>query len=167
MEIRKLTQNDLEQYKEIRLEGLKNNPLFFGSSFEEEKAMNINLWLNKITENNDHCSFGLFVSNKLISLITLNFETREKRKHCINITSVITKQNFQNKGYASLLFKETLSYIDNFKKYTNLTLKVGETNINAIKLYKKFGFIETGKDINTIFYNNNYYSLITMQKIMH
>jgi len=86
MEIRKLTQNDLDQYKEIRLEGLKNNPSFFGSCFEEEKAMDTPLWINKIIENKNHCSFGLFVSNKLTSLITLNFETKEKRKHCINIT---------------------------------------------------------------------------------
>lgn len=166
MEIRKLTINDLDQYKEIRLEGLKNNPYFFGSSFEEENALSSSLWIKKIIENNNHCSFGLFISNKLISLLTLNFETREKRKHCINITSVITKKEYQNQGYASLLFKETLSFIDNLKKYTILTLKVGETNINAINLYKKYGFIETGKDINTIFYKNNYYSLITMQRII-
>ncbi len=37
-----LNKTNVEEYKRIRLEGLKNSPLNFGSSFEEESLFNDN-----------------------------------------------------------------------------------------------------------------------------
>lgn len=119
----------------------------------------------KITANNKYCSFGLLVSNKFITFITLYF--KKKENIALILLQELQNKNFKIKDMFLYYLMKHYPILIILKKYTNLTLKVGETNINAIKLYKKFGFIETGKDINTIFYNNNYYSLITMQKIMH
>ena len=48
--IKKLNSDDLEQYKKIRLELLKNEPRNFGSSFEEESKFDHDMWKNRLTK---------------------------------------------------------------------------------------------------------------------
>jgi ribosomal protein S18 acetylase RimI-like enzyme len=167
MEIRELTINDLKSYKQIRLEGLKNNPTFFGSGYEEESKQSNNEWIEKLKKHSHRINFGLFYDNELVSILSLIQENKEKRKHCGTIFSVMTKEKYQHKGLASILFEHLINYVDKSNKITILTLKVGSTNYNAQKLYKKFGFVETGTEIDSIKYKDQYYSMKIFQRITH
>lgn len=52
--------------------------------------------------------------------------------------------NHRAKGLGTLLLEETLRYA-NSENAKSLTLEVRESNIKAINLYQKFGFVEVGK----------------------
>ncbi|MCY1150958.1 MAG: N-acetyltransferase [Sphaerochaetaceae bacterium] len=167
MEIRELTIDDLRSYKQIRLEGLKNNPTFFGSSYSEETKLSTQQWQERLKKQPNKLNLGLFYDNKLVSIISLIQETKEKRKHCGTIFSVMTKEKYQHKGLASILLGDLITRVDNSKKITILTLKVGSSNYNAQKLYKKFGFVEIGTEVDSIKYKDNYYSMKIFQRVNH
>lgn len=67
MEIRLLTAQDATSYRTLRLEGLQTNPEAFGSSFEEEKDMGLELFASRL-EAQGSFTFGAFDQNELCGL---------------------------------------------------------------------------------------------------
>ena len=65
----------------------------------------------------------------------------------LEIMNIVTRQDKQNKGIASSL----LSYVIRKNIVDKINLEVNEHNINAIKLYRKFGFQDVG--IRKNYYN--------------
>lgn len=55
----------------------------------------------------------------------------------IEINYIYIKENQRNKGYASLLLEKLLE----LNNYSDITLEVRQSNIPAIKLYEKHGFL--------------------------
>jgi ribosomal protein S18 acetylase RimI-like enzyme len=73
------------------------------------------------------------------------------------------KPAFRNQGIAY----DLLRYAENIATAAGverLNLSVVDSNINAIKLYQKFGFIEYGIEPDTIKVDSSYYSLKLMSK---
>ena len=64
MNIRLLTNQDIEAWKTIRLEALQNSPESFGSSYEEEILYTDQDWKTHLENNN---IFGCFIDNELIA----------------------------------------------------------------------------------------------------
>ena len=74
-------------------------------------------------------------------------------RHIVNeghINNIAVSPAHQNKGVASMLLDKII-YFANKKRLIGLTLEVRVSNIPAISLYKKYGFIQEG-------YRKNYYS---------
>ena len=67
------------------------------------------------------------------------------------INNIAIKREYQSKGYGTKLFKDLIERAQKFEVKA-LTLEVEDDNERAIKLYKKFGFIEEGRRKN--FYLN-------------
>ena len=55
----------------------------------------------------------------------------------VNIIDVFVEENYRNRGIATKLFQNLLKNV----KPEKFMLEVNENNVNAIKLYKKFGFV--------------------------
>ncbi|UZM98874.1 GNAT family N-acetyltransferase [Lysinibacillus sp. MHQ-1] len=87
MEIRLLTAQDATSYRTLRLEGLQTNPEAFGSSFEEEKDMALELFANRL-EAQGSFTFGAFDQNELCGVATLVQESKMKLKHKASIFAV-------------------------------------------------------------------------------
>jgi [ribosomal protein S18]-alanine N-acetyltransferase len=66
----------------------------------------------------------------------------------IDINYIYVKPIYRKKGYADNL----MEYLINLNDYTDITLEVKESNISAINLYKKHGFIVVAKRKN--YYNS-------------
>ena len=67
------------------------------------------------------------------------------------INNIAIKREYQSKGYGTKLFEDLIERAQKFEVKA-LTLEVEDDNERAIKLYKKFGFIEEGRRKN--FYLN-------------
>ena len=67
------------------------------------------------------------------------------------LDNIYVLKEYRNKGIASILMEFMINEGKN-KKINNITLEVREDNINAISLYKKYGFVERAKRNN--YYNN-------------
>lgn len=125
MLIKKLTKSALNEVYEISKEQ-------FGASgwqfelFEEE------------LQKPDHYGFVGKVKNEIVCFLFFMFTYGLKGEE-YNILNIATKSGHENKGYAS----EMLNFLVDYSKKTNienLWLEVDEKNINAIDLYKGFGF---------------------------
>ncbi|MCL1912762.1 MAG: ribosomal protein S18-alanine N-acetyltransferase [Eubacteriaceae bacterium] len=78
-----------------------------------------------------------------------------------HITSLAVAPNWRRIGLGEKLMKKMLSQLSE-SGYNAVTLEVRESNQAAINLYKKLGFVETGKRKN--YYMNNLEDAIIMWK---
>ena len=69
----------------------------------------------------------------------------------VHITNIVVKKNYRKLGIGTKIL-ERLIEISKELDFKSITLEVNENNINAIKLYKKFGFKNLG--IRKKYYNN-------------
>ena len=68
-------------------------------------------------------------------------------------------------GIASKLLKTAINYSEAQMKLEQLTSAVTSTNIEAINLYKKFGFIEYGIEPNALKIKSRYFSEVLMYRL--
>lgn len=61
-----------------------------------------------------------------------------------HITNIAVLPEYRNKGIGGMLIRKMIE-ICKCSEITAMTLEVRESNVPAIKLYKKFGFITEGK----------------------
>jgi len=78
--------------------------------------------------------YGIYKENKLIAVTG----ERMKMNHFTEISAVVTHPAHTRKGYAKQLLKQTTDQI--FSEHKIPYLHVTESNVGAIKLYKKLGF---------------------------
>ncbi len=89
--------------------------------------------------NNTFTRYYLYkIDNKIIACI--NYQIMYERSELIDINVL---DNYQNQGIASKLLEFMFDDLKN-NKVENVTLEVRKNNLNAIHLYKKYGFEEIG-----------------------
>lgn len=158
--IRVLTINDLEVYKNIRLELLKNEPINFGSSYDEESSFDDSFWANRLN-NKKIIVFGAFDKDYLVGISLAVTNPRKKLKHITTINSMYVKNEYQNKGIGKQLINKIIKYSKS-KEIEIINLSVVTTNTKAIGLYKYFGFRIYGEEKKGIKLDNEYIDMYLM-----
>ncbi|XMB72918.1 GNAT family N-acetyltransferase [Mycoplasmatota bacterium WC30] len=160
--IRKLTINDVVEYKRIRLELLKNEPNSFGSSYEEESKFEDAMWNNRLTKSHV-VTFGCFDKNNLIGIIVVVMNPRRKLKHVATLNSMYVKEAYRHNGYAKALIKTATEYL--YKAGIEIIkLSVVTENLKAFDLYKNLGFEIYGEEKNSIKVGKKYIDQYLMAK---
>jgi ribosomal protein S18 acetylase RimI-like enzyme len=160
--VRKLTIDDLEQYKETRLELLKKEPANFGSSFEEESKSDEVMWQNRLNKNY-LAVFGGFINGKIIGIALAVMNPRKKIKHIATLNSMYVKEKYRKLGLGKEMIICIIKYLSN-QGVEILNLSVVTSNEKAINLYKSLGFEIYGEEKNAIKLNNEYINLFLMTK---
>ncbi|MDO4902706.1 MAG: GNAT family N-acetyltransferase [Limosilactobacillus sp.] len=98
--------------------------------------------LANIQENPDSLMLLAKLGEETIGVLTImvmpEFESRGE-------LGVVVGKDYWHNGIGSLLVDESLYWFDNFCPLEELYLDVYADNLNAIKLYQKFGFTEIGR----------------------
>lgn len=142
---RKLQPADLPQYREIRLESLKNYPESFGSSYEEESAspkLGFEISIEQQAENK--FIVGAFDSEALIGICGFAQETRMKVKHRGLIIQMYIRPAYQGRKLGLQLLQTTLDFAFKLPGVEQIVLGVITTNVSAAKIYEQAGFKEFG-----------------------
>lgn len=123
-----LNQNTLYQF-------VKNSD----KEFEPVLSMFINLedYCKKIQNNAE--IFEAFSGNKIAALVIMYANDYESKKAFI--TYVYCKQEYRKQGITGNLLKNAVIFAKD-KGFTEIWLNCNPDNISALKLYKKYGFIE-------------------------
>ena len=79
------------------------------------------------------------------------------------IFNVAVRENHRNKGVATALINELVTY-GKKNNFSFITLEVRESNLPAISLYSKFGFIKAGERKN--YYSNPKENALLMTKYL-
>lgn len=157
MHIRQLSVADAEAYWALRLESLKQSPESFLMTIEEElklenpiqkyaEAMQI---INRFT-------YGAFVNDELVGVVTLQLETPSKIRHKANILAMFVSQKHRGLKIGKSLM---LHLIDNaiLLKLEQLHLTVVSNNIAAKNLYTTLGFTRYGLEEKALKLNGKYW----------
>lgn len=157
MEIRQLTPLDAEEYLNIRLEALKNNPSSFASSFEESKHQTADKFKERFSTSAHSFTFGVFEKSELIGIGTLIRESLIKLNHRANIVAMYIKSEHRKKGIGKALLLHLVNKAKKLNGVEQINISVVTLNAPARKLYSSCGFEVFGIEKRALKHDNIYY----------
>lgn len=169
MEIRTLDKNqDIAAFRDIRIESAQNCPETFRATVEDME--------NKTTQDfQDHISgaqqgdfiVGAFLRGELVGVAALYHESYEKLSHKATIGSLYVKPQYRKMGIATKLLNEVVQRAKDAEGIRHINLSVITTNISAVKLYEKLGFVSYGNEPNSVYVNGAYYDEQFLQLVIN
>ncbi|WP_392535102.1 GNAT family N-acetyltransferase [Nostoc sp. C117] len=159
MIIRKLTKDDAEDYRQIRLEALYTNPESFGTTYDEEAIKTIEQFRDRIPVGRNNFILGCSEDKDLIGIVVFQQESRIKLRHKAYITSMYVKQEYRGKGIAKLLLNELIEKAKAINEVEILLLDIVKNIFLAKKLYLSLGFKIYGIEKMAYKLNNQYFDL--------
>ncbi|WP_369901098.1 N-acetyltransferase family protein [Bacillus manliponensis] len=167
MEIRVLTKQDAEIYLELRVEGLKQNPEAFSSSYEDiiNKEDPIE-YKAQILAQDENYTLGAFKENQLIGVATLETKPYVKQEHKAKIGSVYVSPKARGLGAGKSLIKACIELAKKLD-VEQIMLDVVVGNDGAKKLYESLGFKTFGVQERSLKYNGQYWDEEHMVLFLH
>ena len=159
IEFRILSADDLNSYREIRLDCLQNYPDNFGTLFENEinsKSLKFDKVLRE--ENSKSFLLGAFIEKELIGICGFTREDRLKTNHRGEINQMYVLNKLAGQGIGTKLLKLTLDKAFTDESLELIELGVVNNNDKAIKIYSNFGFVEFGHLEKYFKYENKYWA---------
>jgi ribosomal protein S18 acetylase RimI-like enzyme len=160
-EIRLLTCCDAPAYRDIRLEGLCQNPEAFASAFEDEQDRSLDWFKELLTLSQ---IFGAFLAQRLVGVVGLRSHADAKLRHKAMIWGMYVRHEARQYGIGERLIDAAVVHASSHVE--QLQLAVVTENEAARRLYAKAGFIEYGYQINALKHGARYYDDILMVKFL-
>ena len=123
----------------------------FNQSVEGQKA-----WIQSKIDNERETILVAEIENVVVGWLVFQSSSRKRLSHTGSFGMMIDS-TFRGKGIGKALMQELLNWAEQNRYIEKVSLGVFSTNINAISLYKKMGFIEEGRKIGEVKLNDNEY----------
>lgn len=142
--IEKVKEEDAFELLEfLKIVGEETDNLTFGKegiplSIEEEKT-----FLRSIKDSTSNSMFIARVDNEIVGNVTFNCSKNKRLKHHGSI-AISVKKKMWNQKVGTKLMTTILDFAKNVARVEIVSLEVRSDNVNAIRLYQKFGFVKTG-----------------------
>jgi RimJ/RimL family protein N-acetyltransferase len=160
-QIRPLTGADAPRYRDIRLEGLKQNPEAFSSSFEREKAMPLSWFEERIVKGN---VFGAFAADELVAVAGYWPQEGAKVNHKARFWGMYVRAAVRNSGLGRRLVEAIVNHASG--RVEQLLLSVVSENEAARRLYQQLGFSEYGREMKALKLGGRYLDEVLMLKFL-
>lgn len=161
IEIKWLTGDYWETYRDLRLEAIRRAPSAFGSAFVEEKDLPESTW----RERTGNTLFA-FVNGIPVGLIGHFRLPRVKQNHIVHIVGFYLKEEYRGRGIGDELLRVLLERIRSYDGVTKITLAVNSTQVAASRIYQKHGFEVVGKLKKELKDGDTYYDQVLMDKLL-
>lgn len=93
-------------------------------------------------ENNDVYPFAIMIDNEPVGFMMLDEDLEERT---MVIWRLLIEEEHQNKGYGQEALYKIIDLIKSSGKYDTIIIDCHPENTNALYLYKKVGFVDTGE----------------------
>lgn len=140
----KLPASKWREYRNLRLKAVKNDPLAFVDTYEEELNSSEEKWKLRLNSPNGLMLFAE-ADGKPVGMVGAFWENKEKNKHIANIVSLFVKEEFRGKGIGKILLEAMIKELNRKSDIRKLKLGVVFTQIAALNMYQKLGFKIIGK----------------------
>lgn len=160
-EIRLLTGTDASAYRDIRLEGLRENPEAFASTFEDERDRPLEWFAQRIAQSQ---IFGAILAQGLVGVVGLRPHADAKQRHKAMIWGMYVRREARQYGIGERLVDAVVTHACDYVE--QLQLAVVTENEAARRLYAKAGFVEYGHQVNALKHGGRYYDDILMVKFL-
>jgi ribosomal protein S18 acetylase RimI-like enzyme len=157
VDIRRLTSADAPAYREIRLAGLRDRPEAFGSTFVRESTQPLTWFCDRLSNS---AVFGAFHSMALVGVAGLAIREGEKERHKGLLWGMYVRPDARKGGVGKRLVE---AVIDHARAHVEvIQLSVISENEPARRLYAGLGFVEYGREKDSLKQNGRYYDEILM-----
>ncbi|MEO1749723.1 MAG: GNAT family N-acetyltransferase [Pseudomonadota bacterium] len=164
MDVRQLAIEDVDQYKAMRLLGLKLVPAAFGGDYHEALAKPDTSWREALTGTAIHV--GAFIDGALVGMANYERFRGIKIQHRAFVYGVFVHPDHVGKSVGMAVLT---AIADHAKQagVTQLHLGVGADNNSAKRLYEKAGFEAYGHEPSAIRLPEGDVDEILMIKFLH
>jgi RimJ/RimL family protein N-acetyltransferase len=167
--IRQLTPGDAALYRSIRLEGLKQSPEAFGSTFNVEFTKPLAWFFDRLSSSvvfgairDAKILDGKILDVKILGVAGFAIRDGEKEAHKGLLWGMYVRPEARGAGVARRLVEAVIAYARARVELIQLSVVVG--NEPARRLYARLGFAEYGIEKNSLKYRGRYYDEILMAK---
>ncbi|MHB8105225.1 MAG: GNAT family N-acetyltransferase [Dehalococcoidales bacterium] len=157
--VTKIGEERWQDYRDLRLEALKLEPLAYSSSYEEEQNIPEAMWRDRIKN-----ALFAVADNKPVGMAGIFCNNRFKTNHVCEIFGVYVRQDYRNKGIGKRLIEAALAEIQNLKGITKIKIGVNPTQKAAEHLYRKYGFKTVGRFKKDMRVDGKFYDELYMEK---
>lgn len=119
----------------------------------------------EMIQENDLAQYYLVKDGIVIGWCDILPKSFEGMKHVGNLGMGLLA-NYRGKGLGSRLLETTMQHAKSKNGIEKIELEVFESNINAIRLYNKYGFIQEGKRFKARKLDGKYDNIILMGKFL-
>jgi ribosomal protein S18 acetylase RimI-like enzyme len=146
MDVVKLPIEKWSEYRELRLRALKEDPEAFSSSYATSLEQPEQFWKTRLAEaERGERSWLLFArqDNKLVGMMGAFIEGDSIET--ATVVSVYVPREERGNGISTRLMDEMLRVLSDVPTLRTARLDVNVSQLAAIRVYKRFGFRETGR----------------------
>jgi len=143
VQIRKLTEQDIDVFWELRLRALRDNPEAFGSTYEETLARGKEAMLWRLSQAGDSFTLGAF-DDGMVGTVRFHREEGLKEKHKGYVFGMYVEPEVRGRGIGKALMQELIAQSRTLEGLEQLLLGVVTINDTAHNLYRSLGFEEYG-----------------------
>jgi RimJ/RimL family protein N-acetyltransferase len=158
-QIRLLTSAEAPLYRDVRLEGLRQTPEAFGSTFEHEHEKPL-AWFGERIAQTD--IFGAFVEGELLGVAGFMLQDGPKHRHKGILWGMYVRPIARNSGLGRRLVEAVAKHASG--RVEQLKLTVMSENTTARRLYENLGFVQYGCEKKALKHHGRYYDDILMVK---
>ena len=139
--IRQFGPDDMQIFRQIRLEALRSEPANFASSAEDWEALPDAEWTRRLTVN---AVFVDFHEGEPIAMMGLMPQAASKMAHRATVIMVYVRKDRRGAGHARALLDAVADYARS-AGIRLLELAVSAENPAAIRFYQREGFTQAGR----------------------
>jgi ribosomal protein S18 acetylase RimI-like enzyme len=161
VEVVRLSASRWRDFRDLRLAALKSDPSAYGSSFEEEKTLAESEWRRRIQS-----TLFALSDDRPIGMIVYVLNKRLKTKHIAEIYGFYVNADHRGEGVGTRLLEHALSLIRRNKRIVKVKLAVNPEQRVAVRMYKKAGFVVTGRVEKELKVGQRFYGMLFMEKML-
>jgi ribosomal protein S18 acetylase RimI-like enzyme len=161
VEIRRLPAIRWRDYRKLRLEALNRSPLAFGSTLREERGINEREWRKRMKG-----AYFALLEDKPVGMIECAFTSSVKFRHIAEIYSFYVTPDHRGHGIGVALLHYALNVIRRKGGIVKVRLYVNSKQRTAILMYKKNGFVATGRLMGEMRVGTRLYTMLIMEKVL-
>ncbi|MDT5026581.1 MAG: hypothetical protein QOE61_3007 [Micromonosporaceae bacterium] len=147
VEVRRIRASEWRQYRELRLEALKDSPLAFVEQYEESLAKPDRFWQDRVERSATGEASSMFVAGQagtFIGKAGCFLEEEITEYVSAHIVGVYVTAQLRGQGVAEAVVTGVIQWAKQERRADRIRLLVMETNDRAAAFYRRIGFVPTG-----------------------
>lgn len=143
MQILEASEVNVNDYRRLRLEALREEPQAFGSAYNEHIDLPITewqKWLLNYIEGNDNWMIFATSDSKLVGMVGAYLIEGDCKDKSAQIIAMYVTEEMRGRGISKLLMQNLLQKLANEALIKEVVLEVNVEQAAAVSLYKSMGF---------------------------